>query len=352
MSQNAASTSGADTIVGLGNVFGLEGMTASSAAPNWMPCSATRETTRCSVMPATTASTAARTTTPPSETRAPIWRSDGAGAIPVRQLQDNDTLYGGLVLTIRNQLDRSRRRLRRRFVRDGRTDEVLFGNRDDDVIHAGGGIDTVYGGKGNDVPWNGDAGDDLLIGGEGATPSMAAAASIMRSAGSASGVYDAGGMGAVIVTHDGGVDTVYENDVERAGLGRGGALVQFLRSRSRSRRRRPDLRRASCERPQREIGNWMFGDGTTSGNPANHVSFAKPTIAASTSIWSSLPDQIQNSIRPRSIAFDGIEATVVTDIAGGCTGDAEFVGCQPKPWRAQPALGGRNRQWSRPWSRS
>ena len=169
----------------------------------------------------------------------------------------------------RNGCERPRRRLRRRYLFGTSGNETLLGNENNDLVDAGGGTDTVFGGKGNDSV-NGDAGDDLLIGGEG-NNAIHGGSGIDHAAwaGTATGVYDAV-LGAVIVTHGGGSDTVY-NDVEQlvwggvstrslvhsgsrhAGLQQRGILLHGAAGRAPQRRWKPAIRRRhdAAERLQR-----------------------------------------------------------------------------------------------------
>ena len=337
MSQNVASTSGADTIVGLGNVFGLEGNDCILGSAELDALFGNEGNDSLLGDAGNDSLDGGKDNDATVGNAGADLEIGGAGADTLFGNQDNDTLYGGLVA---DDSETSSNVLVGGFGNDllfaTAGDEVLFGNQDDDVIHAGGGIDTVYGGKGNDTV-NGDAGDDLLIGGEGSN-AIHGGSGVDHAvwAGSASGVYDAA-MGAVIVTHDGGVDTVY-NDVEQLVWGGvehsfdsfvpGAAVVDA------------DLIFGALPASDRNAnGNWMFGDGTTSGNPANHL-FVLQSNNRSVHVdleqsYRTNPD----SIRPRSIAFDGIEATVVTDIAAGAQ-------ATPNSSVANPNRGAHNLHWA------
>jgi hypothetical protein len=237
--------------------------------------------------------------------------------------QDNDTLYGGLVA---DDSETDGNVLVGGFGNDivfgtaGK--ETLLGNEDNDLVNAGGGTDTVFGGKGNDSV-NGDAGDDLLFGNEGSNAIHGGSGIDHASwAGTATGVYDAV-LGAVIVTHGSGADTVY-NDVEQLVWdGVEHSFASFIPAAA-----TPNFSNEAffyTALPAEHVGsngNLQYGDGSTPPNGFNGIRITTNDALVFNGedpvlFWTQRYRTVAEPIVPISSSFDGTTLELVYEVAAG-----------------------------------
>jgi Ca2+-binding RTX toxin-like protein len=272
MPQNVASTTGADTIIGSGNISGLEGNDSILGSAELDALFGNDGNDSLLGDAGNDCIDGGKDNDATVGNAGADLEFGAAGADTMFGNQDNDTLYGGLVA---DDSETDGNVLVGGFGNDivfgtaGK--ETLLGNEDNDLVNAGGGTDTVFGGKGNDSV-NGDAGDDLLFGNEGSNAIHGGSGIDHASwAGTATGVYDAV-LGAVIVTHGSGTDTVY-NDVEQLVWdGVEHSFASFIPAAA-----TPDFSNeaffytALPPEHRSGTGNLQYGDGTTPPNGFNGI---------------------------------------------------------------------------------
>src|SRR5262245_5844823 len=323
MSQDVASTAGSDTIIGSGNVSGLEGNDCILGSTLLDALFGNDGNDTLLGNAGNDCIDGGKDNDITSGGSGADVEFGAAGADTILGNQDNDTLYGGLVAddseTSANILVGG---LGNDLLFGTAGDEILLSNEDDDVVNAGIGADTVVAGKGNDTV-NGDGGDDLLFGNEGNNAIHGGSGNDHAVwVGSASGVYNAS-LGAVIVTHDGGVDTVY-GDVEQ--LVWGGVEHSFDSFVAAANTH--DFSTAAffySPLPAQDRGgngNLQYGDGTTTPNGFNGIRITTnhntvfngedPTL-----FWTQRYRTVGTPIVPTSASFDGTTLDLVYNVAAG-----------------------------------